>query len=275
MKKTVYSITGEKLNEVNLPNQFNEEYHPDLIKRAVLAVQANKRQPYGAHPEAGKRYSAKISRRRRDYKTSYGHGISRVPRKTIWRRGMQFGWIGAFAPGTVGGRRAHPPKAEKVWEQKINIRERRKAIRSALGAVLDETLVRSRGHIIPDNYPFIVESKLESLQKTKDAKNALDKLGFKKELERVAEKKLRAGKGKIRGRKYRARIGPLIVVSSDCPLSKSAGNIPGTDIINIKNINAELLAPGTMPGRLTIFTDKALEILEKENLFANKRKNKK
>ena len=84
-----------------------------LIKRAVLTLQNNKRQRYGANPEAGKKVSAALSKRRRKYRGSYGHGISRVPRKILSRRGTSMNWQGAFAPGTVGGRRAHPPKAEK------------------------------------------------------------------------------------------------------------------------------------------------------------------
>ena len=117
----VLDLNGKNLKQIDVPEQFEGEYNQDLIKRAVMAIQSNKRQPYGAKPRAGKRYSSKLSRRRRQYKGSYGHGMSRVPRKVMWRRGMQFGYVGAHAPGTVGGRRAHPPKAEKRWNKKINI----------------------------------------------------------------------------------------------------------------------------------------------------------
>ena len=113
MKLAVYNLNNEKVKEINLPRQFNEQPRPDLVRRAVLAVQSHKRQPYGAKPEAGKRASAVLSRRRRDYRGSYGLGISRVPRKILSRGGTRMNWVGAFAPGTVGGRRAHPPKAGK------------------------------------------------------------------------------------------------------------------------------------------------------------------
>ncbi|MBU4501784.1 MAG: 50S ribosomal protein L4, partial [Nanoarchaeota archaeon] len=93
------------------------------------------------------------------------------------------------------------------------------------------------------------------------------KIGLDKELERSSVRKIRAGKGKTRGRKYKTRKGPLIVVSDKCELQKSAKNIPGVDITTIRSINAELLAPGCVPGRLTIFTDKAIERLDKEKLF--------
>ena len=169
MKVDVFDSAKNKVGQVDLPKQFREEIRPELISRAVLALQSQKRQKYGANPEAGKRSSAKLSRRRRNYRGSYGIGISRVPRKILTRRGRRFFWVGAFAPGTVGGRRAHPPKAEKVWEQKINKKERRKAIRSALSAVVEKNIVKLRGHLIPEAYPFAVASDFEGIKKTKSA----------------------------------------------------------------------------------------------------------
>jgi large subunit ribosomal protein L4e len=259
-------LEGKKIKEINLPSQFNEEYHPNLIWRAVVTLQSNKRQPYGADPEAGKRASAKLSRKRRDYKTAYGKGISRVPRKTLWKRGSQFGWVGANAPGTVGGRKAHPPKAAKILIKKINKKENRKAIRSALSAVINKDLVIKRNHKLPSIYPIAIENKFEDLSKTKDIFNVLKKIGLQEELSRLY-RKVRAGKGKSRGRKYRTSKGPLLVVSDKCKLLDSAKNIVGIDIVKVNNLNAELLAPGTHAGRLTIFTEKAIHKMEKENLF--------
>ncbi len=271
MKANILSLEGEKIKQVDLPKQFNEEYSPDIIKRAFLVIQSHKRQPYGANPKAGKRASAKLSRRRRKYRGAYGHGISRVPRKIMSRRGTHFNWEGAFAPGTKGGRRAHPPKAEKDWSKKINIKERRKAIRSAISATTNKDLVKKRGHNFTE-IPLILESKLESLSKTKEIISVLTKLGLEKELKRTSVKKVRAGKGKSRGRKYKRKKGPLIVVSSKCKLLNSATNILGIDICSVESLNIELLAPGAEPGRLTIWTDKSLERLEKENLFFNNKK---
>ncbi|MEK6835594.1 MAG: 50S ribosomal protein L4 [Nanoarchaeota archaeon] len=261
------NLQGEKIKEINLPNQFNENYHPNLIYRAVITLQSNKRQRYGAFELAGKQASAELSRRRRDYKTAYGHGISRAPRKTLWHRGSQFGWVGAVAPGTVGGRRAHPPKAEKIWIKKINKKERRKAIRSALSASINKELVELRNHKLPKLYPIALESKFEDLNKTKDILNVLINIDLKEELERVEERKVRGSKGRSRGRKYKNKIGPLIIVSSKCKLIENGKNLPGIDIVEVRKLNAELLAPGSLAGRLTIFTEKALEILEKEKLF--------
>ena len=39
MKANVYSMEGEVKEEIELPAIFNEEYRPDLIKRAVISAQ--------------------------------------------------------------------------------------------------------------------------------------------------------------------------------------------------------------------------------------------
>ena len=176
-------------------------------------------------------------------------------------------WQGAITPGTVGGRRSHPPKAEKVWWQKINKKERKAAIRSAIAATINKEVVIERGHKVTGNYPLIMDSSIENLDKTKKAKDVLLKLGLDKELIRCGQKKIRAGKGKARGRKYKKKKGPLIIVSKDCKLIKSASNIPGIDVCEVKNINTELLAPGAVPGRVTLWSKGAIELMEKEKLF--------
>ena len=267
MKLSILEASKNKIGEITLPSQFNEDVRPDLIKRAVLALQSNNRQPYGASPTAGKRASAKLSKRRRAYRGMYGFGISRIPRKILSRRGRRMFWVGAFAPGTVGGRRAHPPKAEKELGKKINKKERKKAIRSAISATLNNDLVKDRGHIVPENYPFVLDEKIESLSKTKEVISILHSFGLEKELARIKNRNIRPGKGKARGRKYRTKKGPLIVVSKENKLEKSATNILGVDVVNVKSLNAEILAPGAVPGRLTLWTKSAIETMEKEKLF--------
>jgi large subunit ribosomal protein L4e len=232
-----------------------------------MSLWNNKRQPYGSYADAGDRHSVKISKQRHDFKGSYGFGISRVPRKILSRNGIRFNWVGAQAPGTVGGRRAHPPKAEKNRKEKINKKERRKAIRSAMAAVMQKELVEKRGHRVPAGYPFVIDTQFESLSKTKDVIAALLKLGFGDELSRTEQRTVRAGKGKLRGRKYKTKKGILFVVSNNCKLQQAAKNIPGVDIAVVHTINAELLAPGFMLGRATLFTQAAIERLQKEKLF--------
>ena len=267
MDINVLDLKGSVKGKTKLPEQFSEPVRSDLIFKAVHTIHANGRQRYGSFEMAGKKPSAKLSKRRKKYKGSYGKGISRVPRKIMRKSGSNFTWVGAFAPGMVGGRRAHHPKASRIWALDINHKERRKAIRSALSAVMTKEIVIERGHIVPEKYPFAADSSIESLSKTKEVIEALQGLGLTAELERCSIKKIRAGKGKMRGRKYKTKRGPLVVVSAVCPLLKSAENIPGVEVQTVKNLNAELLAPGALPGRLTIFSKSALEALEKNKMF--------
>ncbi len=273
MKATTYTKTGTKGKQIDLPSQFSEEIRPDLIKRSVLVIQSNKRQPYGTDPRAGKEYSAKLSRRRREYRGSYGRGISRIPRKVMTRRGTQFMFEGALAPGTRGGRRAHPPKGEKIYEQKINRKEKQKAIRSAIAATIDKDYLTKKGFKTLDNIPLIIE-KLEEINKTKDFKELLIKLNLKPEIQRGQESKVRAGKGTMRGRKHRYLKGPLVVVSDKkTEAYKACRSMPGFDVIDVASLNTELLAPGAEPGRFVIWSLGAIERLEKEKLFYMKEKN--
>ena len=148
-----------------------------------------------------------------------------------------------------------------------NKKERRKALRSAISSTVIRELVEKRGHNLPKNYPFIIDGVVESISRTKDAKGLLDRLGMKDELERVSKKKVRPGKGKLRGRKYKQKTGPLIVVSQPCNLQKAARNIPGIDVRAVSRLNTEILAPGTDYGRLTLWTSSAIEKMSKDNLF--------
>jgi len=266
MKTAIYDLSGKKVRDLELPKQFETDFRPDIIKRAVLAVQANNRQPYGADLRAGMKYSSPVSKRRRHYRGSYGKGISRSPRKVMTKRGMQLYWIGATAPFTVGGRRAHPPKGYKDWTQKVNKKENRFALCSALAAATIKDVVLKRGHRI-ENVPIVMINEFENLDKTKDVRKVLEAVGLREELERCEGKKVRAGKGKSRGRRYENKVGPLIIVSEKCKLQMSAKNIAGVDIANVRYLNAEMLAPGAMPGRLIIFTDKAIKTLADEKLY--------
>ena len=105
------------------------------------------------------------------------------------------------------------------------------------------------------------------MSKTQEILNALKAIGLEKELERVEKRSIRAGRGKLRGRKYHIKTGPLIVVSTDSTIMKAANNIPGVDIVVVKDLNAEMLAPGEAPGRLTLWTAGSIKLLEEKKLF--------
>ena len=256
MKAEVFDLDGKKIKTIELPEQFYENYEPDLINRAILAIFSHRRQPYGTMPLAGQGYSANLSRRRRDYKGAYGKGISRASRKTMWRRGMQFGWVGAISPGTVGGRRAHPPKATKIWGLKINTKEKRKAIRSALSGV------------VQTNNLVVVEDKFENLKKTKDVKKVLSALGFN--IETIKRKK--PGRAKSRGRAIRFKKNALIVFSKNCSTVKAISNVAGFDSTDVKSVNANLLSLGYGIPRQCVFTEGALSLLAKDKLFLGDKK---
>ena len=266
MKLDILDLSKNKVGEIVLPVQFDESIREDLVKRSFLVLRGNSRQAYGAMKGAGMRSSSDLSKRRKKYRGMYGFGIARTPRKILSRRGTRMMWVGALSPNTVGGRRAHPPKSEKIFSKKVNKKERKKAIRVCISATIISDLVKKSGHILPKNYPFIIDNKFENLSKTKELLNVLKTLELGKELERVSEKKVRAGKGKGRGRKYKIKTGPLIVVSKESNIIKAADNIPGVDVVNVKNLNVKMLGNG-VPGRLTLWTASSLDILEKERLF--------
>jgi len=249
MKVNVYTMEGEVKEEIELPTIFNEEFRPDLIKRAVISSQTARIQPWGSDPMAGKRTSAES--------WGSGRGAAMVPR-------IKNGSKAAFIPQAIGGRRAHPPRPQKVYHEKINIKERRFAIRSAIAATSNQNLVEERGHNIENvpQLPLIVDDELATIKKTKDTREIFKNLGIFDDISRAKKgRKIRAGKGKLRGRKYKKAKGPLIVVADDKGISLGARNHSGVDVVTVENLNAELLAPGTHPGRLTIFTKSAIEKL--------------
>ncbi|MEM2954579.1 MAG: 50S ribosomal protein L4 [Candidatus Nanoarchaeia archaeon] len=267
MKVPMYSLDGEIISQIELPKQFYEEIRDDLIKRAALSVLSKTHQPYGTDPLAGKRQGKAWPKRRRKFGTTYGKGISRVARKRLWRRGAQIGWVGARGAQTVKGIKAFPPKVNKIFEEEINKKENKKAIRSALAACANLEKVGAKHKIKLTAVPIVVEDKIEEVNKTREIYKILKNLGLKDELKRIKEKKIRPGKGKMRGRKYKTKAGPLIIVSKPCKLELSARNLVGVDVCQINFLNAALLAPGAQAGRLTIWSKAALEKLEKEKLF--------
>lgn len=247
MKAHVYSLEGDPLEEMELPSVFETEYRPDVIKRAVLSSISQRIQPRGTKLTAGKRHVV--------HYLGTNRGISRTPRLSSGSRGA------SFVPQAVGGRKAHPPKVEKIYAEKINKKEKRLAVRSAIAMSANFEIVKARGHHIDEvkEIPLIVEDTIEELEKTKEVAEVFQNLGVWKDVERAQKKKIRAGRGKMRGRKYKRKKGPLLVVTKSV---KSARNLPGVDVVEVSNLGAEHLAPGAHPGRLVIWTKSAIASLE-------------
>ena len=245
METTVRDLDGGDAGTIELPAVFETEYRPDLITRAVHVAQANRRQDYGADEFAGMRTPAESF--------GSGRGMAHVPRQN--GRGRR-------VPQTVKGRKAHPPKAEKDRTESINKKERRLAVRSAIAATADADLVAERGHAFDEEteIPLVVSDEFEELQKTKEVVAFLESIGVDADVERAEEgRSIRAGQGKLRGRKYKQPKSILFVTSSETGPSKAARNLAGADVATAAEVSAEELAPGAMPGRLTIWTESALE----------------
>ena len=263
MKANIVNLQGKQKGEIQLPKVFDTDYRPVVIRRAFLVTRSKKRQPYGTDKMAGKRTSAKYfgSRQLPTDRKMMNREMSRM--KRIF--GDTSGGLlmrGRFVAHAVKGRSAHPPKVEKKWEQKINKKERILAIKSAIAATISKELVLKRGHKIGEiNLPVIVDDSFHTLKKTKEVVEFLGKIGLKKEMERAKEKKVRAGKGKMRGRKYKRKKSILFVVSENNGIVKAVKNVPGADVCLANNVNVELLAPGSHAGRLTIYSESAIKKL--------------
>jgi large subunit ribosomal protein L4e len=243
----IFNLEGKPVGKIDLPAIFATPLRPDVIKRAVLAIQSTRFQPQGRDPMAGKRTTAESR--------GTGSGMSRIPRT----KGLS--GRAAFSPGTVKGRAAHPPTSEKKIVKRIPKKEKRLALFSAIAATASKEIVAKRGHSIEDvpEIPLIVTDDFESLKRTKEVEETLIRLGILSEIYRVRESRnTRAGKGKHRGRKMKQAIGPLLVVAENKGIAEAAENLPGVDIAIVKNLNAELFAPGTHPGRLTVWTNSAI-----------------
>ena len=248
----VFDLSGKEVSTINLPKIFNTPSRPDVIKRGVVTIQSHKYQPQGRDPMAGKKNTAESRHA--------GLGISRVPR--LKERGQR----AAFAPGTVGGRSAHPPRSEKKTRKKLPKKEMRLALRSAVAATASKETVALRGHMVDDvpHFPLVVVDEIQGLKKTKDMEETLMNLGVWPDIFRVKEsRKIRAGKGKMRGRKMKQAVGPLLVITKNEGAAEAARNLPGMDVVPLEKLNPEVLAPGTHSGRLTIWTRSAFENLEK------------
>ncbi|MBN2598964.1 MAG: 50S ribosomal protein L4, partial [Candidatus Thermoplasmatota archaeon] len=214
IKVNVYSMDGTVKEKMDLPKIFDTPYRPDIIKKSFEVIHSNQRQVYGSDPLAGMRHAvASVGK---------GRGMSRVPRLTQ-------GQAAALAPNVVGGRRAHPPKVERNWKEKMNKKENTLARNSALAATADTAVVKQRGHRFDEKItlPIVVDDDFEKIKKTKEVIQVLEKIGIYSDVLRSADgKHVRAGKGKMRGRRYRIPKSLLIVTTKDV-VGKSSDNLSG------------------------------------------------
>lgn len=252
MKATLYDIKGAKKGSVELPALFETPVREDLVHKAYESEKFTLMQPFSPSPTAGRRHSASgtISHRRHAWGGHYGKGISRLPRKEMWRRGSQFYWVGAEVSNTRGGRSVHAAHGAKAF-RKINHKERILAIQSALAATAQPTLVQKHYSSLTTAppVPAVIESLPTKMQALKQALTSI--FGELSILEQT--KTIRHGKGKQRGRPYKTSAGVLIVTGS-----KETQTFKGVSVVQVKELLLQELYP---LGRITVYTKAALEEL--------------
>jgi len=248
-KAKVYGIEGNVVEEIVLPKIFSVPVREDLIRRAYLSAFTAMLQPKGRDPMAGRRTTARS--------WGVGYGRARVPRIDTGRA--------AFISFARGGHIAFPPRTDRRLVEEINRKENIYAILSALSATTKPELVKARGHLFNnDSLPIVVLDDVEDkIVKASEARVFLEKIGVWSDIERSrAGTRIRAGRGKMRGRRYVEPRSVLFILSSyGKPLAKAIRNFPGVDIATPNNLSVLHLAPGGVPGRLTILVRSVLEKL--------------
>jgi large subunit ribosomal protein L4e len=235
-------------HQVTLPLAFSQTIRTDLIRRAVVAAQSHRRQPYGTSLTAGLRHSTRWSGK--------GKGVSRSPRLMDSMRGAQ-------APNTVGGRPAHPPRVDRIWSKKINRKESRLAFASALAATREPSLVTGRGHELPEgiHLPLVLEDPVEGILTTKEARALLERLQLWPDIQRARDgAQNKSGRARRRGRGRRVPRSVLVVTSQP---NRALGfrNLSGVEVVTAQRLATEDLAPGGDPARLTLYSHAAIELL--------------
>lgn len=259
-------VVDEKSNakRIPLPAVFTTPIRLDIVQFVHANLSKNTRQAHGVDPKAGMKHSAE----------SWGTGraVARIPR--VSGSGTHRAGQAAFGNMTRKGRMFAPLKTWRRWHRKVNLKQRRHAVAAALAASALLPLVMSRGHRVENvpELPLVVDDKLESYEKTKDAIGFLKRFGAYEDVAKVIKnKRLRAGKGKMRGRRYKLRKGPLVVFSHEnVKLAKAFRNIPGVEVCNVNRLNLRQLAPGGQLGRFIIWTASAFKALD--HIFGSYRK---
>lgn len=192
-----------------------------------------------------------------------GRAVSRIPR--VPGGGTHRSGQGAFGNMCRGGRMFAPTRVWRKWHRKLPQKQKRYAVVSALAASALPALVMARGHEIDDvpEVPLVIDSKLEAFKKTAKAVKLLKALGAYDDVDRVVETKtMRAGKGKLRNRRFKQRVGPLVVYDKDDGIMKAFRNLPGVECCSVDRLNLLQLAPGGHVGRFIIWTEGAISKLD-------------
>ena len=256
MKAEVVGLNGKASGQVEVPEVFSTELRPDLVKRVYWLVGSHRLQPKGRDPMAGERTTAET------HSPPTGTGRSRIPR-VKGERYSRGGLAGGVA-SVVKGRLPHPPRSEKVIHLAVNRKEKRLATDSAIAYTADLGAVKARGHRVNEpRLPLVVADDIETVEKAADLVSFLERVDQKAHHESDERRKKRnTGKRTQRGRVYRGRVGPLIVVTNDRGVGRAAGGVPGVGVTRVQDVSVLDLAPGGVPGRLTLWTESAISALD-------------
>jgi len=252
---SVFSLSGDKAGETTLPAVMKAPLRADIVQFVHTNMNKNHRQAYAVSIRAGKQVSA----------SSWGTGraVARIPR--VGGGGTSRSGQGAFGNMCRGGRMFAPTKTWRKWHRKINITQKRYAVASSLAASAVPALLMARGHVIDEvpEIPLILDTAIESTSKTSAAKDILAAVGALDDVEKAANsKQIRAGKGKMRNRRYTLRRGPLIVYKSNDGIEQAFRNLPGVELCCVDRLNLLQLAPGGHMGRFIVWSQAAVDSLD-------------
>ena len=257
MKIAAYTTTGTKDGEIELPLVFSTPFRRELIHKAFTNLNSHKFQRQGRHPTAGMDVVADSN----DPPT--GQGVSRVARARGGGGGRQ--GQGAEVASTRGGRQAHPPIVEKVIYKKLNKKEKKLALCSAIAATASKDLIELRGHKVKgiESFPIIVSNEIESISKASEIVKVLDSLKLSQDTDRLQSRKPRSGKPSLRGRSKKVGKSVLFVTKDSSNINKAIGALPGVEAKNVNELSVLDLAPGSEPIRLTVYSKAAIEEIGK------------
>jgi len=252
---SVYDEAGNATAQVACPAVFKAPIRHDIVNFVHTNLRKNARQAQGVKKIAGEQTSAE----------SWGTGraVARIPR--VRGGGTHRSGQAAFGNMCRGGRMYAPLKTWRKWHKKCNINQRRFAMTSAIAATAVPALVMAKGHMIDNvpEIPLVVSNNVENYNKTKQAVALLKAVGAWDDIKRVyATRRMRAGRGKMRGRKHVQKLGPCIVYNKDNGVVKAFRNIPGISLVPVEALNILRLAPGGHVGRFLIFTQDAAAALD-------------
>jgi large subunit ribosomal protein L4e len=252
---SVFSLSGDKSGETTLPAVMTAPLRPDVVQFVHTNMNKNKRQAYAVAIRAGKQVVA----------SSWGTGraVARIPR--VGGGGTSRSGQGAFGNMCRGGRMFAPTKTWRKWHKKININQKRYAVASALAASAIPALVMARGHKIDEvpEVPLVLDTGVESTKKTSVAKDILNAVGALDDVDKAGDsKKIRAGKGKMRNRRYTMRRGPLVIYAANDGIEQAFRNLPGVELCCVDRLNLLQLAPGGHMGRFCVWSQAALDKLD-------------